>query len=61
MTQCRDDVEVVVKITDTCPCNGNEAWCCGKPGAHMDLSNQAFAAVRKGAGWAVRLLVVCMC
>ncbi|KAI8464138.1 MAG: hypothetical protein J3K34DRAFT_492985 [Monoraphidium minutum] len=40
---CKPDIEVVVQITDTCPCRGNEQWCCNNPGPHLDLSNFAFA------------------
>jgi hypothetical protein len=30
---------------DTCPCKGNEQWCCNTDGAHLDLSDRAFGAV----------------
>lgn len=32
---------IVVKIVDTCPCNGNEKWCCGDMD-HLDLGKEAF-------------------
>ena len=53
---CRLDVEVVVKITDTCPCRGNEQWCCGKPGDHLDLSNHAFGAIVSGGDIGVGII-----
>ncbi|KAL4422664.1 hypothetical protein ABPG75_008861 [Micractinium tetrahymenae] len=33
---------IVIKIVDTCPCKGNEKWCCGDM-PHFDLGNKAFA------------------
>lgn len=32
---------IVVKVVDTCPCSGNEQWCCGDVD-HLDLSKEAF-------------------
>ena len=54
LTMCKPNIEVVLKITDTCPCKGNEQWCCGDQ-PHLDLSNFAFAAVRGPGGRAVEL------
>lgn len=33
---------IVIKVVDTCPCKGNEKWCCGDM-PHFDLSARAFA------------------
>lgn len=39
---------IVIKIVDTCPCVGNEQWCCGGDPKvkdivdHLDLSKEAF-------------------
>ncbi|GAB4824145.1 hypothetical protein N2152v2_011191 [Parachlorella kessleri] len=33
---------IVIKIVDTCPCHGNEKWCCGDMD-HFDLGAGAFA------------------
>lgn len=43
-------------LTDTCPCNGNEQWCCGNPGAHLDLSNHAFGAIVQGGDIGVGII-----
>ena len=42
---CYDTVSrIVVKVVDTCPCVGNEKWCCGDSGLqHFDLAAGAFA------------------
>ncbi|KAL4859717.1 5'-3' exoribonuclease 2 [Chlorella vulgaris] len=54
---CYDTVSrIVVKVVDTCPCVGNEKWCCGDSGLqHFDLAAGAFARLApqgqvKGAG-----------
>jgi hypothetical protein len=54
---CRDgickDGSVVIKVTDTCPCNypnnwySNKRWCCGDM-PHFDLSVWAFERVSAG-------------
>lgn len=36
-----ESMSIIVKVVDTCPCSGNEEWCCGDMD-HLDLSEQAF-------------------
>lgn len=41
-TACIDENKsIIIKIVDTCPCNGNEKWCCGDQN-HFDLGQKAF-------------------
>jgi hypothetical protein len=43
MNACYDtNKTIVIKITDTCPCDGNQKWCCGDM-PHFDLGLNAFA------------------
>ena len=37
---------IIIQIVDTCPCNGNEQWCCGDQ-PHFDLGRETFRRVRK--------------
>jgi hypothetical protein len=40
---CSDESKsIVIKVVDTCPCVGNEKWCCGDV-PHFDLGKEAFA------------------
>jgi Lytic transglycolase len=44
-TACKDENKsIIIKIVDTCPCNGNEKWCCGDK-SHFDLGKKAFEKV----------------
>ena len=43
---------IIIKIVDTCPCNGNEKWCCGDM-PHFDLSDRAFQRVSRREGGCV--------
>jgi hypothetical protein len=41
-----DNKSIVIKTVDTCPCQGNERWCCGDEN-HFDLGKKAFEKARK--------------
>jgi len=39
-----ENKSVIIKIVDTCPCNGNEKWCCGDQD-HFDVGKEVFKKV----------------
>jgi hypothetical protein len=54
---------VVVQVTDTCSCQYNAQWCCGRePGTgrptHVDLSQEAFRALAKNGDAGLGLLAI---
>jgi len=47
---CQDtNKKITILISDACPCNGNEKWCCGG-NKHLDMSHEAFYALSNGNG-----------